>query len=163
MENDYFLLVDSVLQVGDVGRFVFVLEYLASENLLSHIVVHCARFGVEAYVGRAVEFYDFVWVRGDVDGHYLVVVEGLDTKVREGVDAEMVLGFVLYISLIGVDRLHVKVAHVVAETCDIALVVDTEIERTPGSRVEECTDAFQYVETLGCLVGLHAIVGRVDH
>ena len=129
MENDYFLLVDSVLQVGDVGRFVFVLEYLASENLLSHIVVHCARFGVEAYVGRAVEFYDFIWVRGDVDGHYLVVVEGLDTKVREGVDAEMVLGFVLYISLICVDRLHMKVAHVVAETCDIALVVDAEIER----------------------------------
>ena len=53
--------------------------------------------------------------------------------------------------------------HVGLDACDVALVVDSEIESASCGGIEECANALHHIDILGVFVWLHIVVGGEDY
>jgi len=162
VQHHALALTAGVLQQRDGGSLVLLGEDLAGDELLSHALGHFTGLGVDTQVGCVVELNHPIGVRINVDGDHLVVVQRLDTQIRQRVDAEVLLGGVLDVAQIGVDGGLAEVLHVVLYAGHIALVVHTEVEHSARGRVEEGAHALEHVHVLGVLIGLHIVVRRED-
>ena len=163
VEDGAALLGIGLLQEGDGCSAILVGEHLAVEHLQAELFWHDARLGIDAEIGRAVKFDDPIGMGIDMDGYDFVVVERFGAEIRQGVDTKMFLGGILHIAHIGIDSGRLKILHVVVDAYHVTLIVDAEIEGAACGGVEEGTDGLHDVGILGKLIGLHVIVGGIDH
>ena len=152
-----------VLQQGDGGRPVPVGEDLPGYQFLPHRLGHLPRLRIDAQVGGAVQLHHTVGVRLHMYGHHPVVVHRLDAQIGQGVHTEVLHRKVLHIAHIGVDGAAFEIFHVVFQSSHCAHVAHTEVERAARGGVEEGADSPQHILVLDILVGLHPVVGGIDH
>ena len=163
MEDDLPLVLEGLLQHGEVGGLVLVGEHLAAEYLLPDDLVHLARLGIDTEICLAFEFNDAIGRGGDMDGDHAVVVEQFESHTGNGVEAKELLSGILDVQAhVGVKTADLECIEVALYALDIPLVGHAEIEGTSDFGIEEGADASQDVAELLFLVGPPIVVGWED-